>query len=140
MKKQKADVKSNLIPGAPKRPGGLSPRATVEWDRLLLEMQESGIVLVPAYRALLTQAATLCADFYAAWQSIQKDGRYTVNKRSGVMKLNPAIDDMNKTRGQLLRVLWQLGLTPRAQNMPTEETHKGATLADILSGRAEPAI
>ena len=58
MKKQKADVK-NLIPGAPKRPGGLSPRATVEWDRLLLEMQDSGIVLVPAYRALLMVASVI---------------------------------------------------------------------------------
>ena len=133
MKKQKADVK--LIPDAPHRPEGLSPRATGEWVRLVLEMQNSGIVLVPAYRALLTQAATLCADFYAAWQSIQKDGRYTVNKRSGVMKLNPAIDDMNKTRGQLMRVLWQLGLTPRAQNMPTEELPKsGRTLAQVLAG------
>jgi phage terminase small subunit len=97
-------------------------------------MQASGIVLVPAYRALLTQAATLCADFWAAWQAIQADGRYTVNKRSGVMKPHPAIDDMNKTRGQLMRVLWQLGLTPRAQRNPTAEAEsKEPNLEEIVA-------
>lgn len=132
--RKKEQAPSKLIPGVPAKPRGLSARAAIEWDRLVAEMQSSGIVIIPAYRAVLTQAATLCADFWAAWQNIQKDGRYTINKRSGVMKLNPAIDDMNKSRAQLLRVLWQLGLTPRAQNMPREEEPKShPTLEEMLA-------
>jgi hypothetical protein len=83
------------------------------WDRLVDEMDRSVIVLIPAYRAAIVQAATLQADLAVAWEIIKRDSRYTTSK-TGVMKTHPAVDDTMRLNEKLSRALWQLGITPRS--------------------------
>jgi P27 family predicted phage terminase small subunit len=99
----------------PEKPTGLSAGAARQWDRLVDEMDRSGIVLIPAYRAAIVQAATLQADLAVAWEIIKRDGRYTTSK-TGVMKTHPAVDDTMRLNEKLSRALWQLGLTPRSRS------------------------
>jgi P27 family predicted phage terminase small subunit len=127
-----------IQPGMPDKPDNLSDRASVQWDRLIDEMERSGIVLIPAYRAALVQAATLMADLAVAWEIIKRDGRYTTS-RTGVMKTHPAVDDTMRLNEKLSRALWQLGLTPRAQRKPTAEAESDeSTLEDVLDGDGTP--
>ena len=100
---------NELTPGLPEKPGNLSEPASRNWDRLISEMEDSGILLIPGFRAAITQAAVLQADLETAWADIQENGRYIVAK-SGARKLNPAVADMHTSREKLMRVLYQLGI------------------------------
>lgn len=48
--------------GQPAKPANLSPSAAAEWDRLIGEIEASGLQITPAHRALISLAATLAAD------------------------------------------------------------------------------
>src|SRR5690348_5739320 len=98
-----------LTPGAPVKPDGLSPDASRNWDRLVSEMEKSGVKLIPAYRAAIVQAATIQADLEVAWEDIRENGRYVVSK-TGVKKINPAVEDTHKLNEKLSRALYALGL------------------------------
>ena len=104
---------TKLTPGQPVKPYGLSPDASRNWDRLVAEMQDSGITLIPAYRAALVQAATIQADLATAWADISENGRYSTSK-TGVKKINPAVEDTHKLNEKLSRALYALGLTPKS--------------------------
>jgi P27 family predicted phage terminase small subunit len=110
---KKPQQQQTLKPGAPEKPAGLSPLAAREWDRLTAEMKRSGIVLSPAYRALIEQAATLSADIANAWAVIQRDGEYIVNAKSGAVKLHPAATHLSACRARLIFALIALGLSPK---------------------------
>ena len=123
---------NELTPGLPEKPGNLSESASRNWDRLISEMEDSGILLIPGFRAAITQAAVLQADLETAWADIQENGRYIVAK-SGARKLNPAVADMHTSREKLMRVLYQLGLTPKSiGGNAGKEKDDGPTLEDIL--------
>src|ERR1700690_3846102 len=104
--------KPEVIAGQPHKPENLSAGASEQWDRLIEEMEQSGIQLIPGDRAIVGLAAKLQADLATCWERIQADGRYTTS-RTGVMKTHPAVDDSMRLSEKLARVLWQLKLTPR---------------------------
>lgn len=125
---------NELTPGMPEKPARLSKPAGRHWDRLVREMEDSGILLIPGYRAAITQAAVLQADLEVAWADIQENGRYITSK-TGVKKVNPAVGDMHTITEKLMRVLYQLGLTPKALGgNAAKETDDGPTLEEILEG------
>jgi phage terminase small subunit len=96
-------------------------------------MEDSGITLIPGFRAAITQAAVLQADLEAAWADIQEHGRY-ITAKSGARKLNPAVADMHTTMEKLMRVLYQLGLTPKSiGGNAGKDKQEGPTLAEMLS-------
>lgn len=135
-KKQVVKLTSRM----PVKPVGLSPKASRNWDRLVAEMEKSGILLIPAYRSAITQAATIQADLETAWEDIGKNGRYTVSK-TGVRKINPAVQDTHLLNEKLSRTLYALGLTPKSLggNAATEPTKDDApTLEEILNGTRQP--
>src|SRR5437868_5084987 len=103
----------SLTPGEPIKPEGLSARASRNWDRLVSEMEKSGIKLIPAFRSAIVQAATIQADLEVAWADIQEHGRY-ITSGSGVRKINPAVEDTHKLNEKLSRALYALGLTPKS--------------------------
>ena len=51
----------HLAPGQPLRPSNLSPRAALEWDRIVGELAASNIQVTPAHRTALSLAATIAA-------------------------------------------------------------------------------
>ena len=60
----------------PLKPAGLSAAASIEWDRLLGEIEASGLQITPAHRAAISLAATIAADITDSWAAVQKDGAY----------------------------------------------------------------
>ena len=48
--------------GTPQKPAHLSAVASAEWDKLIKEIDASGLQVTPAHRALISLAATLAAD------------------------------------------------------------------------------
>jgi P27 family predicted phage terminase small subunit len=125
---------NELTPGLPQKPSNLSAVASGHWDRLVAEMKDSGILLIPGFRAIIVQASVLQADLAEAWDDIQANGRY-ISTRTGVRKLNPAVADAHTTREKLMRVLYQLGLTPKSiGGNAGKEKDAGPTMDDILDG------
>lgn len=122
---------NELNHGLPAKPSHLSQAASGHWDRLVSEMEESGITLIPGFRAILTQAAVLQADLDAAWGDIKENGRY-ISTKSGARKLNPAVADGHTTREKLMRVLYQLGLTPKSLGGNSGKPEDGPTLEEVL--------
>jgi P27 family predicted phage terminase small subunit len=123
---------NKLTPGLPQKPSNLSEAASDHWDRIVSEMKDSGILLIPGFRAIIVQASVLQADLAAAWDDIQAHGRY-ITARSGARKLNPAVADAHTTREKLMRVLYQLGLTPKSiGGNAGKEKDEGQTLEDFL--------
>jgi len=130
--------KATLKPGTPEKSAGLSKLAAREWDRLVGEMQRSGIVLSPAYRSLIEQAATLAADIKAAWGVIQRDGEYIVNAKSGAVKLHPAVSHLSACRARLIFALIALGLSPK-KSQAVDDPMENDPLAQLLGPRRKTA-
>jgi P27 family predicted phage terminase small subunit len=125
---------NELTPGLPHKPSNLSAAASGHWDRLVTEMKDSGVLLIPGFRAILVQASVLQADLAEAWDDIQANGRY-ISTKTGVRKLNPAVADAHTTREKLMRVLYQLGLTPKSiGGNAGKERNDGPDLEDFLNG------
>ena len=125
---------NELTPGLPEKPGGLSESASRNWDRLITEMEDSGITLIPGFRAAIAQAAVLQADLETAWTPLSKR-MDAITANSGARKLNPAVADMHTSREKLMRVLYQLGLTPKSiGGNAGKEKDEGPTLEELLKG------
>jgi hypothetical protein len=65
---------SKLIPGTPEKSDNLSPWASQEFDRLLTQLEASGITLSPAHSCTLVAAATLRADIRDCWAVLKDNG------------------------------------------------------------------
>lgn len=121
----------NLKPGTPTKPANLSPRASVEWDRLTGELERARIQLSAAHRAVLSLAATIAADIASSWATIEEDGMYLTNAKTGERKEHPAAKRLDALRRDYIKALVMLGL--RASIAQAEE-QKAETLDDILNG------
>jgi P27 family predicted phage terminase small subunit len=135
IEEQEGKPAAGLREGVPVKPAGLSKDAARQWDRLVKEMQDSNVPLIPAYRAALVQASTIMADLATAWAHIKEHGRYTVSK-TGVEKISPAVEDTAKLNEKLSRCLWQLGLTPKSVKLTKAEPTEGSDddLDALLNG------
>ena len=131
----KIKEQTKLKPGEPTKPCGLSPAASKEWDRLVHEMKQAGIVLSPAYRGLLTQASTLSADVAECWRVIERDGRFITNAKTGVVKEHPASLLLTACGNRLVFVLIALGLSPK-KAQAEEVVKDDDPLAALLRRRA----
>jgi phage terminase small subunit len=117
----------NLQPGDAIKPTNLSARASAEWDRLVSELEKSGVVITPAHRTLLSTAATLAADIADAWEAIKKDGAYVEGK--GGLQAHPASKRIDALRRDRIKVLSLLGLRSAVAGDKSEQS-----LEDILNG------
>src|SRR5580704_17113072 len=95
---------ANLQPGKPVKPAHLSARAAKEWNRIVGELQASGIQVTIAHRAPLSLAATITADIADAWETVQEDGAYQVTK-TGAIQEHPASKKLDALRRDLIKVL-----------------------------------
>jgi phage terminase small subunit len=119
----------NLQPGQPEKPGTLSARASLAWDRLVGELAAANIVLTPAHRTALSMAATITADIADAWATVEKDGAYIAGK-AGIVA-HPASKRLDALRRDQIKVLGMLGL--RAA-VATEDTGAEQSLSEVLDG------
>jgi phage terminase small subunit len=121
----------NLQPGKPQKSPNLSPRASAEWDRIVSELDRSGIEVTPAHRTPLTLASTIAADIAEAWETIQKEGAYEVNSKTGTSQAHPASKRLDALRRDYIKVLVMLGLRNAVATAPHDTKQ---TLEDVLNG------
>jgi phage terminase small subunit len=107
----------------------LSAWASEEWDKLLAELEKSGIVLTPAHRCTLVVCATLRADIRDAWAVIQQNGGNYCKAGTGAVKLHPAAARLDVLRRDLTKALGLLGLQKPEAEDPAE---RRPTLREIL--------
>jgi hypothetical protein len=117
----------NLAPGQPEKPGNLSERASLEWDRLMREIQAARIQVTPAHRPTISLAATIAADIAEAWAAILKDGAY-IQTKIGLVA-HPASKRLDALRRDYIKVITMLGIRS-AVAVPA--TPPGKSLDDIL--------
>lgn len=107
----------------------LSPWASAEWDRLLTELEASGITLTPAHRCTLVVCATLRADIRDCWEQIRENGSAYTKAGTGAVKLHPAAARLDVLRRDLTKALALLGI-----HKPVAELQdKTPSLEDILN-------
>ena len=122
---------ANLLPGKPLKPANLSARASKEWDRLTSELEASQIQVTAAHRAPLSMAATISADIQDAWETVQEDGAYSINAKTGAVQAHPASKRLDALRRDYIKVLAMLGLRTAVAGKDPE---KEETLEDLLNG------
>ena len=115
--------------GQPAKPANLSPEAAKQWDRLMSEIEASGLQITPAHRGLIQLAATLQADIKADWAELEREGAYSNSAKGGIVA-HPALKRMDALRRDLIKVLSAIGLRP---GLATEQGG-GDTLEDLLDG------
>ena len=121
---------ANLKAGPPAKPANLSARAAAEWDRLTGELAASQIQVTAAHRSALSLAATIAADIAAAWQTVQADGQYQVNAKTGAITEHPAGKKLDALRRDYIKVLAMLGLRTA---VAASEKSKEVSLEDFLN-------
>jgi P27 family predicted phage terminase small subunit len=99
-----------MTPGAPDKPKNLSERAAAEWDRIMGELHESNIQVAKAHRGLVANAATISADIADAWETVQTEGAYFENAKTGSMQMHPAARRLDNLRRDYIKVMSLLGL------------------------------
>jgi phage terminase small subunit len=123
-------VDANLQPGAPLKPANLSTRAAAEWDRIVGELEAAHIQVTTAHRATLSMAATISADIQESWQTVQADGVYSVNQKTGAIQAHPASKRLDALRRDYIKVLVMLGLRTA---VAAPERSKEVSLEDFLN-------
>lgn len=108
----------------------LSPWASEEFDRLLAELEKSGITLTPAHRCTLVACATLRADIRRCWEVLTENGSDYCKAGTGAVKLHPAAARLDVLRRDLIKALGQLGL----QKPVPDQTDDTQTLAELIDG------
>jgi len=122
---------SKLIPGTPEKSDNLSPWASQEFDRLLTQLEASGITLSPAHSCTLVAAATLRADIRDCWAVLKENNGAYCKAGTGAVKLHPAAARLDVLRRDLLKALGLLGLQkPTAEDPNTGWDSLEEALAD----------
>lgn len=114
--------------GEPEKPSNLSARAAKEWDRLVKELDHSGIQVSEAHRTLISLASTIAADIAAAWDTVKKQGDYVTNPKTGVLQAHPAAKRLDALRRDYIKVMSLIGLRSAVAGEGS-----GQTLEDVLS-------
>lgn len=100
----------NMNPGVPDRPANLTGETALAWDRIVGELEESGIQLSKAHRSLLETAAVLVVDMADCRTAAARAGHYRENPRTGALQLHPAMRRYDGLRRDFIRVMSQLGM------------------------------
>ncbi len=120
----------HLAPGTPDKPSNLSARASAQWDRLVRELQSSGICISKAHRTLISLASTIAADIADAWEAVKAEGAYITNQKTGALQAHPAAKRLDALRRDYIKVMSLLGM----RSATAGDAAAGPTLEDILNG------
>lgn len=119
----------HMTAGEPDKPRNLSTRAASEWDRLVSELQNSGIQVSKAHRTLISLAATIGADIAEAWETVKTQGAYITNAKTGALQAHPAAKRLDALRRDYIKVMSLIGLRAAVAG-----DGPGDSLEDILNG------
>jgi P27 family predicted phage terminase small subunit len=118
--------------GCPEKPSGLSEIASAEWEMLVAELSDLGVIS-EVDRAAIEMAARYAGYFAEAAADVEAKG-LTIATKTGA-KANPSIrarDDAARIRKTYLEAL---GLTPASRSrVSTPAPESGPDLFDIING------
>lgn len=120
----------NMLPGLPDKPATLSDKAGKEWDLIMSELQASGIQISKAHRSLIVQAATIGADLADCRETVECEGAYVENEKTGALQLHPAARRLDGLRRDYIKVMSLLGLRSAVRAPEPEQS-----LEDLLKGQ-----
>lgn len=119
----------HMTPGVPLKPKTLSSDAAKEWDRIMSELKESNIQVSKAHRSLIEQAAVISVDITEAKGTVDDEGAYFHNEKTGGMQLHPAARRLDGLRRDYIKVMSLLGLRSAVSG-----GDGGSSLEDALRG------
>ncbi len=93
------------------------------------ELTASNIQVSRAHRGLISNAATISADIADAWETVETEGAYTVNEKTGAAQMHPAARRLDNLRRDYVKVLSLLGLRAAVSGESGEKS-----LDDVLNG------
>lgn len=102
-------------PGAPPMPSWLSAGAAAEWERLV-PLLETWRVLAETDLAILASYCCAVGDLSEARATLQREGLYYTNEKSGLYKEHPAAKASRELWQQIRLLANELGLTPAARS------------------------
>ena len=121
----------------PKPPSFLRPAAKRKWKSLAPQLQALGLLT-----EIDVDALAACCNSYATWEAFVfelKDPKFKeiITNRFGEVKVNPAVDGIQKAQEEYLKWLKEFGLTPAARSRvevdkPADE---GDALDRLIDGR-----
>jgi len=114
-------------------PGDLEGEALEEWERLVVELEDMGVLTV-ADRGILTVAAESWAEWKAAARMVRELG-HAVPTMEGGVKSNPAVSAGNQARARYQSALQELGLTPATRSKVRKLDAEGPVEEKKASGR-----
>lgn len=106
------------LASAPTCPDWLSPDAKEQWDALLPELDEVGLLTkidVSAYTALCEAWALL----KQASQALQKDGIVLLDKDGNLIRTNPTVRVIKAAMDTIRALSAEFGLTPSSRSKVT---------------------
>jgi P27 family predicted phage terminase small subunit len=103
--------------GEPSCPDWLSHEAKAEWQRIVPQLIEAG-VLSEVNRAALTAYCTAWAHLLQAEHHLQKDGAVLVSKE-GFSYQNPWLGVANRAQREFVKLLAEFGATPASAGKVT---------------------
>ena len=114
------DASSPASPGRPERPDYLDDLAAAEWDRLIPQLEDLGVLAV-AYGPALA----LYCEAYSRWRKaealVRKHGMIVPTSRGGHQS-HPALRISRDASASMLRFLCEFGLTPSSRRGVQSET------------------
>lgn len=119
----------NTKPGQPAKPPGMSKPASLEWDRLITELNDSNIAISVAHGRLIEQASLIAVDISEATAMVKEKGAYYLNKNTGAWVIHPAARRVDSLRRDYVKVLSLLGLRSA---VASEGIERGKTLEEVL--------
>lgn len=112
--------------GRPAPPKQLSGEALAEWDRICDELEIMG-TLCTADRSILALYVRAWARWMKAEEQIDKWGEIVPSPKTKTPSHNPWVTISNNAHGQAVKLLEQLGLTPRSRSIIAKNAAMAAT-------------
>jgi P27 family predicted phage terminase small subunit len=128
---------------APPKPPFLAGEGAAEWDRIVPELDESGL-LTNADRAVLAAYCQAWEELVECTREIRKDGRFLAqpiqNSKGELLGeekiIHPALKMQRDAIGRVRSLLDSLGLTPAARRrMQLTEGDKGDEFVSLLAAK-----
>lgn len=124
---------------SPDPPEWLNGEALAEWNRIVPQLHEAGIMAL-SYRSAIASYCEAWARFVDAIEQIPKTGGEIVKSPSGFPIQNPYAAVRNKAQAQMLKVAAEFGMTAssktRIKAIGDNPAAKATPLKLFASGRA----
>ena len=127
-RKSDAQFAGTRIAGTPIKPPALGAAQSIQWDLLVQQLEESGVVLTTAHAGLLCIAASIAVEIEDCAVVLKDNGSRYTQAGTGGTKLHPAAARLDYLQRDLAKILINLGAAKPGAQVPDEENDPLAKL------------